>query len=159
MANKDDAAPTVRFRGTVLLSGKTATGFEVPPEVVETLGSGRRPAVQVRIGGHTYPSTVAAMGGRFMLPLSAERREATGLSAGDTADVELTLDTAPREIEVPGDFAAALAANPVAKDFFDTLSYSVRQWHVLSVDGAKTQATRERRITKSVGMLAEHRKR
>lgn len=159
MANKDDAAPTVRFRGTVRLNGKTATGFEVPADAVESLGGGKRAAVRVRIGDHTYPSSAAVMGGRFMLPLSAEHREATGLSAGDAADVELTLDTSPRVVEVPADLAAALAENPVAKDSFDTLSYSVRQWHVLSVEGAKTQSTRERRIAKSVAMLAEHRKR
>ena len=159
MANENEAAPTARFRGTVQLNGKTATGFEVPADAVETLGGGKRAAVRVRIGDHTYPSSVAVMGGRFMLPLSAEHRAATGLSAGDTADVELTLDTAPRVVEVPSDLAAALAENPVAKDFFDTLSYSVQSWHVQSVEGAKTQATRDRRIAKSVAMLAEHRKR
>lgn len=157
MTNKNESSAS--FRSTVELSGKTATGLEVPAEVVETLGSGKRPAVEVGIGSHTYRSTVAVMDGRFMLPLSSENREAAGVSAGDAVEVRLTLDTAPRVVEVPADFAAALAAEPVAKEFFDTLSYSLQRWHVLSIEGAKTQATRERRVAKSVGMLAEHRKR
>lgn len=154
-----DEAATATFRTTVELGGRTATGFEVPADVVESLGSGRRPPVEVVIGEHTYRSTVAVMGGRFMVPLSAENREAAGLAAGDEVTVRLTLDTAPRVVEVPDDFAAALAAEPVAAAFFDTLSYSLQRWHVLSVEGAKTQATRDRRIAKSVGMLAEHRRR
>lgn len=85
----------MRFRATVKQSGKTATGIEVPPEVVEGLGSGKRPAVSVTIGGYTYRSTVASMGGVFMLPLSAEHRSGAGVSAGDEVDVDVELDTAP----------------------------------------------------------------
>jgi hypothetical protein len=65
----------VKFRAVILLSGKTATGMVVPPEVVESLGVGKRPPVRVSLGGHTYRSTVAVMGGDYMLPLSAENRQ------------------------------------------------------------------------------------
>jgi hypothetical protein len=147
----------MRFTTTILLEGKTATGFQVPPEVVEALGQGKRPPVLVTIDGYTYRSTVAAYPDVFMLPLAAEHRTAIGRAAGDEIEVELTLDTAPRTVEVPPDLAAALAAEPAARTFFDGLSYSKQRWHVLSVEGAKTAETRQRRIEKSVAMLREGR--
>jgi hypothetical protein len=146
-------AGTTRFSTTVELGGRTATGFEVPPDVVDALGAGKRPAVTVTVGGHTYRSTVAVMGGRYMLPLSAENRTAAGLSAGDAADVELELDTAPRVVEVPADLAAALDAEPAARAAFDALNYSNQRRHALSVEGAKTEATRTRRVAKVVETL------
>ncbi|AXB42484.1 YdeI/OmpD-associated family protein [Amycolatopsis albispora] len=149
----------MKFRTKIELEGKTATGFEVPAEVVEALGAGKRPAVTVTLGPHTYRSTVAVMGGRYLVPLNAGNRTAAGVSAGDEVEVELALDTKPREVEVPADFAEALAAEPAAKAFFDGISYSDKRWHVLSVEGAKKAETRARRIEKSVGMLKEGRAR
>lgn len=149
----------MRFDTTIELGGKTATGFEVPPEVIEELGAGRKPAVRVTIGGHTYRSTVATMGGRFMIPLSAANRAAAGIAAGDAVEVDLQLDTKPRELEIPPDFAAALDGDADAKRFFEQLSFSNRQWHVLSVEGAKKPETRRRRIEKSIAMLREGRAR
>ncbi|MQA10969.1 MAG: DUF1905 domain-containing protein [Pseudonocardiaceae bacterium] len=149
----------MKFRATLELGGKNATGIEVPPEIVDALGSGKKPSVRVTIGGHSYRSTVATMGGRFMLPVSAENRESAGITAGDEVDVQLELDTRPREVTVPPDFAEALANDPQAKQFFDGLSYSNKRWHVLSVEGAKTADTRQRRIDKSVRMLREGRAR
>ena len=129
------------------------TGIPVPPEVVEALGGGKRPAVNVRINGFDYRTSVGSMGGRFLVPVSAERRAAAGVKAGDTIEVELTLDTAPRELSVPADLAEALAADPAAQAAFDKLSYSARQRHVLAVEGAKTAETRARRIGKVVDEL------
>jgi hypothetical protein len=145
----------MEFRTTVELGGKTATGFEVPTEVVEALGSGRKPRVTVTIGGHTYRSTVAVMGGRYMLPLSADNRGKAEVAAGDEVTVGVELDTAERTVDVPADLAAALDAEPAARSFFETLSYSNRSWHVLNVEGAKTPETRQRRIDKAVAMLRE----
>lgn len=145
----------MRFRATIQLEGKTATGFRVPPEVVAALGRGKRPPVRVTIGPHTYRSTVAAYGDLFMLPLSAENRERSGVAAGDEVDVELQLDTEPRVLEVPADFAAALDADADARSTFDALSYSNRQWHVLSIEEAKTPETRLRRIARSVEVLRQ----
>lgn len=143
----------MRFRTTIELGGKTATGFAVPDEVVAKLGSGKRPAVSVTIGPHTYRSTVAVMGGRYMIPLSAENRGAAGVKAGDEVDVVLELDTAPREVVVPDDFAAALDAEPAARQAFDALNYSNRRRYVLQIDGAKAAETRARRIAKIVAEL------
>ena len=147
----------MRFSTTVELGGKTATGFQVPNDVVVALGKGKKPPVSVTINGHTYRSTVAAYGDVSMLPLSAENREAAGVKAGDVIDVEVALDTAPRVVEVPEDFAAAIAADPAAAAFWPTISYSNQRWHVLSIDGAKTPETRQRRIDKSVALLREGR--
>ncbi|MFI7618363.1 YdeI/OmpD-associated family protein [Nonomuraea terrae] len=144
----------MRFRSTIELAGKTATGFEVPTEVVEALGAGKRPAVTVTIGAHTYRSTVAVMGGRFMLPLSAENRQAAGVAAGDEVEVALALDTAPREVEVPADLAAALAGAPEAKAFFESLSYSRKRRYVLQIEAAKKPETRARRVAETVTELA-----
>lgn len=152
-------APPVRFQAVLGSAGKTATGFIVPAEAVAALGRGRRPPVLVTIGGHSYRSTVAVYGDRYMIGVSAENRARAGVAAGDLLDVQLELDTAPREVTVPTDFAGALAADGEAGKFFDTLSYSVRQWHVLQVEGAKTAETRQRRIARSVSMLREHRAR
>ena len=135
-----------RFRATIESSGKTATGIRVPPEVVEALGSGKRPAVRVTINGYTYRTTVGVMGGAFMLPLSADNRRAAGVGAGDEVSVDLELDTAPREVEVPSDLAAALKHDAEAQGAFNALSYSARRRHVLSVEAARTAETRHRRI-------------
>lgn len=149
----------MKFPTTIELGGKTATGFRVPDSVVEALGAGKRPAVTVRIGDHTYRSTVAVMDGVFMLPLSAENRAAAGVAAGDEVEVEVALDTAPRVMAVPDDLAAALDAEPAARRTFDGLSYSLQRFHVESVTGAKTDETRQRRIAKSVATLREGRSR
>jgi hypothetical protein len=147
------------FRATIEQSGKTATGIRVPDEVVASLGAGKRPAVQVTIKGHTYRSTVASMGGVFMVGVSAENRASAGVAAGDQVDVVIELDTAPREVTVPPDFVKALERDALAKRTFDGLSYSNKHWHVLSIEGAKTAETRQRRIAKSVGALREGRPR
>ena len=147
----------MRFKTTLELGGKTATGFRVPPEVVEALGKGKRPPVLVTINGHTYRNTVAVYGDTYMLGVAAEHRAAAGVEAGDELEVDLELDTAPREVEVPSDLASALAASPEAKRFFETLSYSNKRRITLSIDDAKTAETRQRRIEKSVRQLAEGR--
>ena len=143
----------MRFRTTVELGGKTATGMRVPPEVVEGLGAGRKPAVRVTIGPHTYRSTIASRGGVYLLPVSAENRAAAGVAAGDEVDVDVQLDTEPREVTVPDDLAAALAGDEDARRVFEGLPYSHRQRHVLAVEGTKNPETRRRRIDKALEML------
>jgi hypothetical protein len=143
----------MKFRATLELGGKTATGIRVPDEIVESLGAGKRPAVNVTIKGYIYRSTVAPMGGVYMLPVSAEIRANAGVAAGDEVEVEVELDTAPREVVVPPDFAAALDADAEAKRNFDALSYSNKRRHVLSIEGAKSDETRQRRVAKALEEL------
>jgi hypothetical protein len=147
----------MKFKTEILLSGKTATGFVVPPQVVEALGAGKRPPVNVTVGSHTYRSTVAVMGGEFMLPLSAENREKAGVAAGNVVEVEISLDSAPREVSVPPDFSQALEGEAEARRTFEGLSYSQKRRIVLGIEDAKTDATRQRRIEKAVAMLREGR--
>jgi hypothetical protein len=147
----------MRFRATIELGGKSATGFQVPDNVVTALGAGRRPPVRVTIGGHTYRSTVASMGGRFMVGVSAQNRTAADVAAGDEVDVDLELDTEPREVAVPEDLAAVLDGEPEARRFFDGLSYSRKQWFVLRIEQAKKAETRLRRVDEAVTMLREGR--
>ncbi len=146
-------SPRIRFRTTIRQTGKNTTGIEVPAELVAQLGTGKRPAVSVTINRHTYRSTVATMGGAFMVSLSAENRAQAGVAGGDEADIELELDTSPREVTVPPDLAEALDRDPAAKKRFGGLSYSQRRTHVLSVEGAKTTETRSRRIAKVISAL------
>lgn len=145
----------MKFTARVLLSGKSATGAEVPAEIVDALGGGRRPKVKVTIGDYVYRNSVVPMNGVFMLAISAEVRSATGLAAGDVAEFDLVLDTEPRELSIPEDLAHALALNPAAAQFFNGLSYSLRKVHVDSVQGAKSPETRSRRIEKSISLLAQ----
>lgn len=149
----------MRFHATLDLNGRTATGIRVPRDVVEGLGSGRRPAVRVTIGGHTYRSTIAPRGGEYLLPVSAENRTGAGVAAGDEVDVDIELDTEPREVTVPPDLAEALAGDADARGFFEGLSYSHRLAYVLWIEDAKKAETRRGRVDKAVTMLGEGRKR
>jgi hypothetical protein len=143
----------VKFHTKVELAGKTATGIEVPEKVITALGQTKKPAVRVTINGHTYRSTVASMGGRFMLPVSAENRERAGVAAGDAIDVVVELDTEPRALEVPADFARALKRDPAAKKFYDGLSFSKQRGFVDPITQAKAPETRARRIENAIENL------
>jgi len=147
----------VKFRATIQLGGKTATGIRVPNEVVAALDAGKRPPVRVTIGAYTYRSTIAPLGGEFMLPVSAEVRENAGVAAGDEVEVELELDKEPREVVVPADLMAALDQDADAQRFFEGLSYSNKRRLVLSLEDAKTVETRQRRLAKMIAMLHEGR--
>lgn len=140
----------MKFTATIESNGKTALGFRVPPEVVEALGRGKRPPVHVTINAHTYRSTVAVMGGAFMIGVSADNRVPAGVSAGDVVEIELVLDTEKRTVQIPPDLLLELEADPVAYKLFSALSYSAQQRHVLPILGAKTDATRQRRIAKTL---------
>ena len=143
----------MRFTTTVLATGGTTTGVEVPPEVVEGLGGGKRAKVAVTLNGHTYRSSIAVMGGRVLVGVSAAVRAAAGVAAGDELEVEMVLDDAPRVVAVPDDLAAALAAAPGAPEAFAALTHSARQRHVLAVEGAKTAPTRARRVAAVVAAV------
>lgn len=146
----------MKFRTKVELHGKTATGITVPPEVVEALGTSKKPAVKVTINDYTYRSTVAARNGKFMLPLSAENRQGAGVVAGDEIEVSLELDSEPREAEVPADFLEALERDTDARQAFEKLSYSHKRQHILAIEDAKTPETRQRRIEKAISTLQEN---
>lgn len=147
----------MRLRVKVLQTGKAACGIEIPARVVAGLGPSRRPAVKATINGYTYRSSIASMGGKYMLSVSEEVRRNSGVAGGDTVDLDLELDTEPREVSVPADLEAALDRDAKAKQFFEGLSYSNQRRLVIPIEDAKAPETRERRVAKTVEMLREGR--
>lgn len=143
----------IKFRTTLLQAKKTATGIQVPDEIVEQLGAGRKPPVKATINGYTYRSSIAFMGGVFMLGVSAAVRESAGIEGGDEIEVELELDTQPREVAIPPSLQKALDKNASAKQFFEGLSYSNKHRYVLPIEQAKTEETKQRRIEKAIADL------
>ncbi len=139
---------------TILLQpeGRSVTGIEVPLEVMDALGAGKRPPVVITVNGYSYRSTVAVMGGKYMVGLPAEHRTAAGVKGGDEIAVEIILDTASRAVEPPQDLAAALEAADL-RPAYEKLAPSHQKEHVRSVNEAKTAETRARRITKVIEKL------
>jgi hypothetical protein len=121
------------------------TGVPVPPEVLERLGAGKRPAVLVEVNGYSYSSTVGSMGGQALIPFSSEHRAASGIAGGDDVEVGLSVDRSPREVAVPEDLAGALRDAGLT-EAFDRLAPSHRKAHVTSVESAKGEDTRRRRV-------------
>ena len=128
-------------------------GLEVPPAVVDALGGGKRPAVNITINGHSWKSRVAIMRGRYLLGLSNANRKAAGVVTGDEVEVEVEIDAEPRVVVEPADFAVALDADPVARTAYDRLSYSRKREHVRAIESAKKPETRVRRIEKALATL------
>jgi hypothetical protein len=141
----------MRFETTMAQTGNN-TGIPVPDEVVTALGGGKRAAVSVTVNGYVYQSTLASMGGRFLIPFSSDKRKETGIGGGDAIVVDLVLDAAPRSVEVPDDLAAALDAAGLQATF-DALAPSHRKAHVTAIEEAKAAATRERRIAAAVAKI------
>ncbi len=143
----------VKFQTTLLKGGGTTMGMVVPPEVVEALGKGKRPPVKVTINGYTYRSTVAVMGGQYMIGVANEHRKPAKVENGGTVDVKLELDTEKREVVVPPELVSALARDKAAKAAWDKLSYSHQRQHVEPIAAAKAEDTRARRVAKTMEML------
>ncbi len=156
MARDDDEGVT--FETTLSASGNN-TGIPVPDDVIERLESGKRPPVVVRVNGYEYRSTVAVMGGRYLIGVSAAVRAATGLKGGDPISVTLRVADTPREVDVPADFAAAMDAQQPARQFFDGLSNSLQRYHIDNINAAKAPETRQRRIEKAVSLFLAGEKR
>lgn len=144
----------VSFAAVVLSTGKTSAGIVVPPEIVESLGAGKKPKVFVTLNDYSYRSSIAMMSGDYMIPVSNEVRSASGLSAGESVTVRLRVDTEERVLEIPLDFQVALEANPVAAERFGKLSYSNKRRHTMPIEAAKAADTRARRIEKSIAELS-----
>lgn len=142
----------ITFHTTILRTGKNTAGIQVPEEIIAKLGSGKQPLVWVTIKKYTYRSAVAVMGGKFMIGVSAENRQAAGVQGGEEADVTLKLDLEPRTVELPKDLKDALTKAGALKAF-ESSAPSMRKEYVRQVQEAKAQETRERRIAKIVEKL------
>jgi hypothetical protein len=151
--NDGKKSPSLTFHTTILQTGKNTAGIQVPEEIIEKLGAGKRPLVRVTINQYSYRSAVAVMNSRYMISFSPEHRKATGVQGGDETDVTLELDLEPRTVEIPKDLKTALTkAN--ALDAFEKSAPSMKKEYVRQVEEAKAQETRERRIVKIVEKLS-----
>lgn len=130
-------------------------GLEVPRDVVEALGAGRRPRVSITVNGHSWNSRVAIMRGRHLLGLSNANRKAAGVVTGDEVEVQVEVNPEPPVVAEPADFARALDADPAARAGYDRLAYSHKREHVIAIESAKKPETRKRRIEKAVVMLRD----
>lgn len=144
----------MQWTGELGKGGGNTAGFVIPDDVVDGLGGGRRPKVTVSIDGYTWRSSIANMGGQFMLGVSQAHRAASGLTPGQTYTLDLELDTAPRTVELPDDLATAIDAQPGARATWDKLAFTHQREHVDAVEGAKKAETRQGRIEKCLAMLA-----
>jgi bifunctional DNA-binding transcriptional regulator/antitoxin component of YhaV-PrlF toxin-antitoxin module len=144
------------FKTKLTGTATSPTGIEVPPKVIETLGSAKRPSVVVTINGtFSYRTTVGVMSGKFMIPVSAERRKEANIKAGDPIEVTVEMDTAERTVEIPADLAIALGKNKKVKAAFDKLAYSHQKEHVRAVEDAKKPETRAARIERIITALSK----
>src|ERR1700759_3480758 len=128
-------------------------GLEVPPQVVEALGAGKRPRVIITVNGHSWRSRVAIMRGRYLLGLSNANRQAARVATGEEVEIELALDTEPIVVDLPDEFARALDADPPARAAYDRLTQSQKRQHVSAVESAKKPETRKRRIERALATL------
>ncbi len=143
----------MEFTTDLQATGGNTTGFVVPETVLAGLDAGRRPKVAATVNGHTWRTSIASMGGQFLLGVSAAVREAAGIAAGETHSVAVEVDDAPRIVEVPEDLAVALAAHPAAAAAWERLSYSHQRQHAEAITAAKKPETRERRISSTIAKL------
>ncbi len=130
-------------------------GLQVPPEIVESLGEGKRPPVKITINGHVWRSRIAIMRGRYLIGLSNANRKSAGVEIGEEVEVHVELDLEPRIIVAPDDFASALDADPVARAAYGRLPDGRKRAHVLAIEGAKKPETRQRRIEQAIAALRE----
>ncbi|MEV6153770.1 YdeI/OmpD-associated family protein [Nonomuraea sp. NPDC052129] len=152
MNRQDEQEKIMKFRAYVE-PPEPMRGLEVPSEVVAALGGGTRPPVTITVNGHSWKSRVALLRGRHLLGLSNANRRAAGVAIGDEVEVELELDTEPRVVVEPEDFARALDEDPVARAAYDDLAYSHKREHVRAIETAKKPETRRRRIEKAISTL------
>jgi Bacteriocin-protection, YdeI or OmpD-Associated/Domain of unknown function (DUF1905) len=144
----------MKFTAELLRTGKNTTGIEVPQAVLDALGGGKRPRVRIGLNGFAFSLTLGGMGGRVMVPVSAERRAEAGVSGGNVYEIDIAIDTTPQDIALPHDIAAILAENGLRAQF-DALPPSRRKEHVRAITDAKSPETRARRIVKAIEMIAE----
>lgn len=136
-------------------AGCSGAYFQVPFNVHEVFGTKAQVKVSGKIDGHPFRSSIMPMGGKHMMVVNKEMREAIGKKAGDKVKVVMEVDTSPRIVTVPTDFKKALGRNLKAKKFFEGSSYTNQKEYVLWIKDAKKQETRERRVEEAVKQLAK----
>ncbi|HWB26454.1 MAG TPA: YdeI/OmpD-associated family protein [Chitinophagaceae bacterium] len=142
----------MKFKTTIVQTGNN-TGTEVSEKILEELNGGKKPLVIVTINNYTYRSAVGKMGDKYMISLSAENRKNANINGGDTVDIILELDTAPRTVVLPDDLQKALNKNKIVKANWDKLAPSKKKAIVFLLTDAKTEETRNKRLEKAIESL------
>ena len=153
--NHSGSQPKLKFSTILLQAGKTATGIKIPEEIIEKLSAGKKPAIKVTINGFTYRSTVAVMGGAYMVGVNAENREGAKVKGGDKIEVTIQLDTEERVVEVPVELQKVLNKDSAMKKYFESLSYSKKKLLAQPIKDAKTEETKVSRIEKAIKALKQ----
>ena len=146
---------SARFTTTLVPRGPAAAVVLDDAQVAAVGEGAKRFPVVATVNGYTWRTTVTRMGGEFLLGLNRAVRQDAGVEAGDTVAVEVELDSAPREVEVPAALADALDSDPEARAAFDRLSYTNRKEFARWIDEAKRDETRRRRLSRAVEMLRQ----
>ncbi len=142
----------MKFKTKIVQTGNN-TGIEINESTLKKLGGGKKPLVVVTLNGYSYRSAVGKMGDNFMISLSAENRRKAGVEGGDAVEINLELDTEPRTVEIPTDLQRALSKNKTAKVNFEKLSPSKQKAIVISINEAKTEETKIKRVDKALEQL------
>jgi hypothetical protein len=142
----------MKINTTIVQTGNN-TGIEVTEQQLEILGGGKKPLVTVTLNNYTYRSAVGKMGKKFMISLSAENRKNANVKGGDNLEIDIELDTKPRTVEIPIDLQKEFDKNKTAKANFEKLAPSKKKAIVLSINDAKTEETKLKRIDKVIETL------
>lgn len=154
---KQQIATAMKFKTKILQSGNN-TGIEVPETVITALNTGKKPPVVVTLNNYTYRNTVAVMGGKYLIALSAEHRKNANVKGGDELEVDIQLDTEPRITELPKDFKILLDKNKKASDFYERQPPSGKKKILTLIESAKSGETRSRRMAGIITSLEQGKK-
>ena len=146
---------SIRFRATLQPRGPAAAVVLDEAQVAAVGEGAKRFPVVATVNGHTWRTSVTRMGGEFLLGLNRSVREAAGAQAGDSVEVSIELDAAPREVVVPEALARALAGDAAARAAFESLAHSHRKEYARWIETAKREETRDRRVAQALEMLRE----
>ncbi len=146
----------VKFEGVLTSTprGGGGTLVPIPREVATELGLKGMPKIQAVIAGTPYRGSLMPMGdGTYCLGVLKSIQEAAGVGLGDTIEVLLELDTAPRTVEPPADLATVLAKDKQAAAAWEKLSFTDRKELALRLTSAKKPETRRRRLAAALERL------
>jgi hypothetical protein len=141
-----------RFQ-TILVPGRRRpysswTFLIVPPDLAVSWGRGPK-AVRGTLSGYPFRGTASRGEGALRVPIPRDLRERAGLRRGDTVEVALELDSAPRRVEVPAELRAVFEEDPEVAALYDELPPSHRRAWATYVAEAKRPETRMRRARRA----------
>jgi antitoxin component of MazEF toxin-antitoxin module len=145
----------ITFRGELLSARGGGHTITVDAKLAASIGAKHMSRVTGTLNGKPYRSNVAKMGGTLVLGVHKANVEALGLTIGDTVEVRMQLDPAPRGDDVaPTILADALRRDEVAAATWEKLAPSHRREYVGYIREARKEETRVRRVRRTIDELA-----